>query len=116
MSDRGIENRALNAVRAQARSLMNRLVVVGGSLAGLRAVEGARKAGFAGGITLIGAERHLPYNRWNSSMSLPRCMTWAPVLFDGSSCLVDTRLFVQGREIVDGVEPASLISAEGEDL
>jgi NADPH-dependent 2,4-dienoyl-CoA reductase/sulfur reductase-like enzyme len=39
------------------------LVVVGASLAGLRAVEAARKAGFAGGITLIGAERHLPYDR-----------------------------------------------------
>src|SRR5882757_8383993 len=63
MPDRGIENRTLNAVRAHARSLMNRLVVVGASLAGLRAVEGARKAGFAGGITLIGAERHLPYDR-----------------------------------------------------
>ena len=40
-----------------------RLVVVGGSLAGLRAVEAARKAGFEGSITLIGAERHLPYDR-----------------------------------------------------
>lgn len=39
------------------------LVVVGASLAGLRAVEGARKAGFDGTITLIGAERHLPYDR-----------------------------------------------------
>jgi NADPH-dependent 2,4-dienoyl-CoA reductase/sulfur reductase-like enzyme len=39
------------------------LVVVGASLAGLRAVEGARKAGFAGRITLIGAEEHLPYDR-----------------------------------------------------
>jgi NADPH-dependent 2,4-dienoyl-CoA reductase/sulfur reductase-like enzyme len=63
MPDRGIENRPLNAVRAQASSPMKRLVVVGASLAGLRAVEGARKAGFAGGITLIGAERHLPYDR-----------------------------------------------------
>ncbi|WP_067904453.1 NAD(P)/FAD-dependent oxidoreductase [Nocardia vaccinii] len=40
-----------------------RLVVVGASLAGLRAVEAARKAGFEGGITLIGAEHHLPYDR-----------------------------------------------------
>lgn len=40
-----------------------RLVVVGASLAGLRAVEGARKAGFEGWITLIGAEQHLPYDR-----------------------------------------------------
>ncbi|MFE6926017.1 NAD(P)/FAD-dependent oxidoreductase [Nocardia sp. NPDC057663] len=39
------------------------LVVVGASLAGLRAVEAARKAGFEGRITLIGAEEHLPYDR-----------------------------------------------------
>nr|WP_221246976.1 FAD-dependent oxidoreductase [Gordonia humi] len=39
------------------------MVVVGASLAGLRAVEGARKAGFEGQITLIGAEPHLPYDR-----------------------------------------------------
>jgi NADPH-dependent 2,4-dienoyl-CoA reductase/sulfur reductase-like enzyme len=43
--------------------IIDRLVVVGASLAGLRAVEGARKAGFEGHITLIGAERHLPYDR-----------------------------------------------------
>jgi NADPH-dependent 2,4-dienoyl-CoA reductase/sulfur reductase-like enzyme len=42
---------------------VERLVVVGASLAGLRAVEAARKSGFEGGITLIGAERHLPYDR-----------------------------------------------------
>lgn len=42
---------------------IERLVVVGASLAGLRAVEAARKAGFGGAITLIGAERHLPYDR-----------------------------------------------------
>ncbi|SNR95652.1 Reductase C-terminal [Haloechinothrix alba] len=40
-----------------------RLVVVGASLAGLRAVEGARKAGFDGRITLVGADSHLPYDR-----------------------------------------------------
>lgn len=39
------------------------LVVVGASLAGLRAVEGARKAGHVGPITLVGDERHLPYDR-----------------------------------------------------
>jgi len=37
--------------------------VVGASLAGLRAVEAARETGFEGGITLIGAEEHLPYDR-----------------------------------------------------
>jgi NADPH-dependent 2,4-dienoyl-CoA reductase/sulfur reductase-like enzyme len=42
---------------------MRNLVVVGASLAGLRAVEGARRAGFEGRITLVGAEEHLPYDR-----------------------------------------------------
>lgn len=41
----------------------DRFVVVGASLAGLRAVESARKAGYTGAITLIGAEQHLPYDR-----------------------------------------------------
>jgi NADPH-dependent 2,4-dienoyl-CoA reductase/sulfur reductase-like enzyme len=39
------------------------LVVAGASLAGLRAVEAARKGGFKGRITLIGSEPHLPYDR-----------------------------------------------------
>jgi NADPH-dependent 2,4-dienoyl-CoA reductase/sulfur reductase-like enzyme len=39
------------------------LVVVGASLAGLRAVEAARRSGFDGTVTLIGAEPHLPYDR-----------------------------------------------------
>lgn len=40
-----------------------RLVVVGGSLAGLRAVESARKSGFDGEIALVGEEPRLPYDR-----------------------------------------------------
>lgn len=39
------------------------LVVVGASLAGLRAVESARKSGYQGRVTLIGDEPHLPYDR-----------------------------------------------------
>jgi NADPH-dependent 2,4-dienoyl-CoA reductase/sulfur reductase-like enzyme len=40
-----------------------RLVVVGASLAGLRAVEAARRSGYDGTITLIGDEVHEPYDR-----------------------------------------------------
>lgn len=39
------------------------LVVAGASLAGLRAVESARRDGYRGRIVLIGAEQHLPYDR-----------------------------------------------------
>ena len=42
---------------------MRRIVVVGASLAGLRAVETLREEGFDGELTLVGAERHLPYDR-----------------------------------------------------
>jgi NADPH-dependent 2,4-dienoyl-CoA reductase/sulfur reductase-like enzyme len=38
-------------------------VVVGASLAGLRAVEAARREGYTGSITLVGQESHLPYDR-----------------------------------------------------
>lgn len=39
------------------------VVVVGGSLGGLRAAEQLRMAGHTGPITVVGDERHLPYNR-----------------------------------------------------
>ncbi|MFC7307823.1 NAD(P)/FAD-dependent oxidoreductase [Streptomyces monticola] len=39
------------------------LVVVGASLAGMRAVEAVRGDGWAGSVVLVGAEEHLPYDR-----------------------------------------------------
>lgn len=42
---------------------MDHIVVVGGSLAGLRACETLRQEGYAGRITLVGAEREVPYDR-----------------------------------------------------
>jgi len=42
---------------------LQRVVVVGASLAGLRAVEALRENGFDGELTLVGAERHMPYDR-----------------------------------------------------
>ena len=42
---------------------LRRVVVVGASLAGLRAAEALRAEGFDGELTLVGAEEHPPYNR-----------------------------------------------------
>ncbi len=42
---------------------MDRIVVIGASLAGLRAAETLRSAGFEGTITLVGDEPHRPYDR-----------------------------------------------------
>ena len=40
-----------------------RVLVVGASVGGLSVVEALRREGYAGGVTLLGAERHLPYDR-----------------------------------------------------
>lgn len=42
---------------------VERLVVVGASLAGVRAVEAARRAGYDGELVLVGDEVHAPYDR-----------------------------------------------------
>jgi len=42
---------------------VRRLVIVGASLAGLRAAQAARSAGHDAGIVMIGEEPHLPYTR-----------------------------------------------------
>lgn len=38
-------------------------VIVGGGLAAAKAAEGLREQGYGGSLTLVGAERHLPYER-----------------------------------------------------
>lgn len=42
---------------------MDRIVVVGGSVAAVNAVDGLRRAGHQGGITMVSAENLLPYDR-----------------------------------------------------
>ncbi|GAA3235711.1 NAD(P)/FAD-dependent oxidoreductase [Nonomuraea helvata] len=51
---------------------INKITVVGASLAGLRAVQTLRREGFEGEVTLVGAETHLPYNRPPLSKSVLR--------------------------------------------
>ncbi|MGU3537681.1 NAD(P)/FAD-dependent oxidoreductase [Methylobacterium sp. A54F] len=42
---------------------VERVVIVGAALAGLRAAEALRRAGFAGRLAMVGAEPHPPYDR-----------------------------------------------------
>src|SRR4051794_17990869 len=42
---------------------LERIVIVGASMAGLRAAEELRAQGFAGTITMVGDEPHRPYDR-----------------------------------------------------
>lgn len=54
---------ALDEVRAEASSVPRKVVIVGAGQAGGRCAEALRAAGFAGEITLVGRETHLPYER-----------------------------------------------------
>ncbi|WP_030326508.1 NAD(P)/FAD-dependent oxidoreductase [Streptomyces sp. NRRL B-3229] len=45
------------------RAAVNRIVVVGASVAGLTAAETLRREGYKGTLTLVGDEPHLPYDR-----------------------------------------------------
>ena len=57
--------------------MRQRIVVVGASLAGLRAAETLRDRGFDGELTLIGEEPHLPYDRPPLSKQVLQG-TWEP--------------------------------------
>ena len=49
---------------------MKEIVVVGASLAGIRSCQNLRRNGFEGTLTLIGEEKHLPYDRPPLSKSM----------------------------------------------
>ena len=53
------------------------VIVVGASLAGWRTVETLRSEGFEGAISLVGDERHLPYDRPPLSKQV-LAGTWPP--------------------------------------
>jgi NADPH-dependent 2,4-dienoyl-CoA reductase/sulfur reductase-like enzyme len=50
-------------VSAGAGSVPGRVVVVGASAGGLATAEGLRRLGYAGHVTIVGNEPHLPYDR-----------------------------------------------------
>lgn len=56
---------------------MDSVIVVGASLAGWRATEGLRAEGFDGKLSLVGEERHLPYDRPPLSKQI-LAGTWPP--------------------------------------
>ena len=73
------------------------VVVVGASLAGLRAAEALRRGGHRGRLVLVGEETHLPYDRPPLSKQV-LAGTWEPekarlIDADGSTTLgIDARL------------------------
>ncbi|MBB6552919.1 NAD(P)/FAD-dependent oxidoreductase [Nonomuraea rubra] len=79
---------------------MNHVVVVGAGLAGVRTVEALRGRGFTGRITLIGQERHRPYDRPPLSKAVLKG--------EADTSFVDTDLDALGVEFWPGVAAKSL--------
>ncbi len=78
------------------------LLIVGASMAGLRTAEGARRAGYTGPITFLGAEAHAPYNRPPLSKELLQTegQGHADVAFPIRSALEEGVEWVLGRSAV----------------
>lgn len=84
--------------------MLHRIVVVGASLAGLRAAETLRDRGFDGELTLIGDEPHRPYDRPPLSKQVLQG-TWEPdqTFFRGkngyTALALDMRLGVRASSV-----------------
>ncbi|QSI49708.1 NAD(P)/FAD-dependent oxidoreductase [Thermobispora bispora] len=86
-------------------------MVVGGGLAGVRSVEALRARGFAGRITLIGEERHRPYDRPPLSKAVLAGETDSTAVDSDLDALdVTVRLGTAAKGLRDGV----LETTEGE--
>ncbi|MGW0803016.1 NAD(P)/FAD-dependent oxidoreductase [Nonomuraea sp. NPDC002799] len=81
---------------------VNHVVVVGAGLAGVRTVEALRGRGFGGRITLIGQERHRPYDRPPLSKAV--------LLGDADTSYVETDLAAMDVDFWPGVSAKSLRS------
>ncbi|PRX62577.1 3-phenylpropionate/trans-cinnamate dioxygenase ferredoxin reductase subunit [Nonomuraea fuscirosea] len=79
---------------------VNHVVVVGAGLAGLRTVEALRGRGFDGRITLMGEERHRPYDRPPLSKAVLKG--------DADTSFVDTDLDALEVDFWPGVSAKSL--------
>ncbi len=87
-----------------SRSLPRRVVIAGAGLAGLRTAEELRSLGYDGQLTLIGAERHPPYDRPPLSKKLMTGQLDDTTLREDLSGLgIDLRMGVQATEVRPGV-------------
>ena len=91
------------------------VVIVGGGLAGWRAAEELRAAGFAGQLTLLSDEEHPPYDRPPLSKRLLKAdVEPAPIVFaregsDEASLRLDLRRGVRAV----GIRPGTVLTAGG---
>lgn len=96
---------------------MDRIAVVGASLAGLNAALALRREGFGGKLTIVGDEPQLPYDRPPLSKELLRG-EWPPeqadLAFDAAALDADWRIGVRAEALDAGARRLSLSTGERE--
>jgi NADPH-dependent 2,4-dienoyl-CoA reductase/sulfur reductase-like enzyme len=98
------------------------VVIVGGGLAGWRAAEELRAAGFDGQLTLLSDELHPPYDRPPLSKRLLKAdVDAAPIVFaregsDEASLKLDIRAGVRATGLAQGVVLTSHTGSDGTEL
>ena len=96
---------------------VRRVAIIGASLAGLRAAETLRSRGYDGALTLVGDERHRPYDRPPLSKQVLHG-TWTPeqTFFrqkDGYDPLaLDLRLGVRAQSLDPAARSVALSNGE----
>jgi 3-phenylpropionate/trans-cinnamate dioxygenase ferredoxin reductase component len=88
------------------------VVIVGGAMGGLRAAEALRRAGYAGGVKVIGQELHAPYNRPPLSKDvLSTVVTHEAVAFPERAATADVE-WVRGMSATDADLDAKTVTTD----
>jgi len=101
----------------ERKTALQTVVVVGASLAGLRATEALRRDGYDGRIVLVGAEPHLPYDRPPLSKQLlagewePQDLTLRRAPYDELE--IELRLGVRATALDAGARVLTLDAGDG---
>ncbi|WP_336793432.1 NAD(P)/FAD-dependent oxidoreductase [Gordonia malaquae] len=89
---------------------MSGVVIVGGGLAGVRTAEALRSADFAGPITLLAGESHLPYDRPPLSKSvLTQPLDIDDVAYHSEDWYEDNRIDLRLNESAESLDPAARV-------
>ena len=90
------------------------VLIVGGSMGALRTAESLRKAGYSGGITVIGEEPHAPYNRPPLSKDvLAEVVTHEAVAFPSRPATADVEWVLGARATALDLDAQTVRMADG---
>jgi 3-phenylpropionate/trans-cinnamate dioxygenase ferredoxin reductase subunit len=98
-----------------AKASLERIVVVGGSLSGLRAAQSLRGEGYAGDLTIVAEEEHLPYDRPPLSKEL-LAGTIEPERLDLGGARVDARWLLGRRATALDLDRRHVTLVDGEQI